>query len=99
MSIEQITIVCFIQAKQDTKKSVKDQLVNLAERTRQEVGNLNYDLHISDSDDSFFIIYENWCNQESLDSHMAQSYLKEFLTKQEKWLEKPIDAKMCKIIK
>jgi quinol monooxygenase YgiN len=99
MPIEQITIVCFIKAKQETKKTVKDFLIHMMKMTRKEAGNLNYDLHVSDADDSLFIIYENWPNQGALDNHMAQPYLKEFIAKQGEWLEKPVDGKICRIIK
>ena len=99
MATEQITIVCLIKAKQATKAIVKDKLINLAENTHKESGNLNYNLHVSDTDDSLFIIYENWQNQKALDNHMAQLYLKEFLSKQEDLLEKPVDGKICRIIK
>ena len=99
MAIEQITIVCFIKAKQNTRNIVKDKLMNLARMTRTEQGNLNYDLHILDSDDSMFVIYENWLNQQALDNHMSQPYLKEFLASQEELLEKPVEGKICKILK
>ena len=99
METEQITIVCLIKAKQATKSIVREVLVNLTENTRQESGNLDYTLHLSDADDSLFIIYENWQDQKALDNHMAQPYLKDFLSKQEDLLEKPVDGKICKIIK
>lgn len=99
MSNEQLTLVCFIKAKQETKKTVKEYLMNLTESTRKEAGLINYDLHVSESDDSLFIIHENWRSKIALDSHMAQPYLKEFLAKQAEWLEKPLDVQFCKKIK
>jgi quinol monooxygenase YgiN len=99
MDTGQITIVVFIKAKQTTKATVKDELIGLTENTHKESGNLNYNLHISDTDDSLFIIYENWKDQAALDNHMAQPYLKDFLSKQDDLLEKPIDGKICKTIK
>ena len=99
MDTGQITIVVFIKAKQTTKTTVKDELISLTENTRKENGNLNYNLHISDDDDSLFIIYENWKDQAALDSHMVQPYLKDFFSKQDDLLEKPIDATICKTIK
>ena len=99
MSIEQVTIVCLIQAKQETKETVRDELTHLTDMTRKEKGNLNYDLHVSDADDSLFIIHENWENQAALDGHMAQPYLKSFLAKQDELLACPIDGKLCKLIK
>jgi quinol monooxygenase YgiN len=98
MNPDQITIVCLIKAKKSTKEAVKQELLHLQDMTRQEKGNINYDLHISANDDCLFIIYENWKNQQALDNHMAQLYLKSFIEKQDELLECPIDGKICKII-
>ncbi|HBR20153.1 MAG: hypothetical protein A2Y13_09275 [Planctomycetes bacterium GWC2_45_44] len=98
MNTPQITIVCLIKAKQATKHQVKNELSNLAKMTRSEADNINYDLHISVTDDSSFIIYENWRNQAALDGHMSQEYLKDFLAKQDELLERPIEGKICKIV-
>lgn len=99
MTEQQISIVVFIKAKQETKQRVKDQLLHMVEMTNKEEGNVNYDLHVSSSDDSMFIIYENWKDQAALDYHMNQSYLKDFLSKENEQLEKPIDGTICNIIK
>lgn len=99
MNLSQITIVCLIKAKKTKKEVVFNELKKLAILTRKEEGNLNYDIHISNDDNSLFVIYENWKDQESLDMHMSQKYLKEFISKESELLEYPIDGKICKIIK
>ena len=98
MRANQIIIVCLIKAKQEAKKKVREGLSYLAKMTHKEKGNLNYNLHISSDDDSLFIIYESWINQEALDNHMEQPYLKDFLAKQESLLEYPVDGKICELI-
>ena len=99
MDDTQITIVCFIKAKQETVDIVKDRLLNLVKMTRRETGNVNYDLHVSDTDSSLFIIYENWKDQAAFDNHISQPYLKDFLAEQDELLECPLDVKICKIVK
>ena len=99
MNTEQVTIVCLIKAKQATKNQVKKELINLTKMTRLETGNMNHDLHISVADDSLFIIYENWRNQAALDNHMSQPYFKDFIAKEGELLERPVDGKICRIIK
>ncbi|NIA17218.1 MAG: antibiotic biosynthesis monooxygenase [Planctomycetes bacterium] len=99
MSIDHVALVCLIQAKQETKEAVKDELVHLTDMTRKEKGNLAYDLHVSSDDDSLFIICENWENRAALDSHIAQPYLQSFLAKQDELLACPIDIKICRLIK
>jgi quinol monooxygenase YgiN len=98
MKAKQIIIVCLIKAKQGTKNEVREELGYLAKMTQKEKGNLHYNLHISSDDDSLFIIYESWMNQEALDNHMEQPYLKDFLAKQESLLEYPVDGKICELI-
>ena len=98
MSKDQITLVCFIKAKENTKQLVAQKLKYLATMTSKEIGNINYILHSTDKDDTLFIIYENWKDQAALDKHMAQPYLIEFLSKTDELLQCPIDAKACKLL-
>lgn len=98
MSSSQITIVCFIKAKANTKQIVEQKLKYLAEMSCKEKGNINYILHVADNDETMFIIYENWENQAALDNHMTQPYLAEFLSKADELLEYPIEEKICKVL-
>ena len=98
MKTELITIVVHIKARPETRDSVRAKLLELAEMTRREEGNLNYNLHVSNTDDCLFIIYENWKDQAALDHHMAASYLKEFLAAQDDLLEKPVAGEICRVI-
>ena len=98
MKDNQITIVCFIKAKKNMREKVMQELLYLMQMTRQESGNINYDLHIAKDDACTYIIYENWKDQAALDHHMNQPYLKDFLAKQADLLEKPIEGTICKIV-
>jgi quinol monooxygenase YgiN len=98
MKDDQITIVCFIKAKKNMREQVMRELVYLMQMSRQESGNINYDLHVANDDDCLFIIYENWKDQSALDYHMNQVYLKEFGKKKKDLLEAPIDGTICKKI-
>jgi quinol monooxygenase YgiN len=95
MNAVQVSIVCLIKAKANTKQLVREELKHLAAMTHKEKDNINYDLHVSNADDSLFIIYENWKDQAALDNHMNQPYLKSFLGKTKELLEGPIDGKIC----
>lgn len=99
MNNQQISIVCSMQAKPETKEQVQEALMHLAELTRQEEGNINYDVHVACKDDCLFLIYENWVDQQALDNHMAQDYLKAFLAKEGELLESPINGTVCRLIK
>ncbi|MEN7972720.1 MAG: putative quinol monooxygenase [Verrucomicrobiota bacterium] len=98
MDTEQISIVCHIKAREETRDLVRKKLQYLGEMSRSEEGNINYSLHISDADDCMFIIYENWANQAALDHHMSATYLKDFLAAQDDLLEKPVVGELCTIL-
>jgi quinol monooxygenase YgiN len=96
---EQITLVCLVKAKQAKRRQVRKKLLQLAEKTHMETGNINYDVHVSASDDSMFIVYENWRGRVALNSHMDKPYVKNFLDSQKELLEYPVDGRFCKLIK
>lgn len=49
-------------------------------KTRQEAGNLFYNLHMDISDPTIFYFFEGWVNQADLDAHNATSYVQEIIT-------------------
>ena len=67
-------------------------------RIRSIVGGLgciNYDLHCSIEDSKVYTFHENWASKKALDEHLEMSYLKEFLKKSDKLLEKPTELYLC----
>ncbi|MCZ2084186.1 MAG: antibiotic biosynthesis monooxygenase, partial [Flavobacteriales bacterium] len=57
---------------------VKSILDNMVKQTRKETACLQYDLHQGIDDKNIFVFYEIWENQQGLDSHNTQPYIKEF---------------------
>lgn len=95
MNAAQITIVCLFKAKENTKQLVREELLHLADLTRKEDGCINYDLHVSNTDDGLFILHENWRDKAALDNHMNQPHVKAWRSKAEELLEQPADIKIC----
>ena len=91
----EITIVVPIHAKKELCGEVRQRLVDLAEKTRKEKGNICYVLHEVHGEQNHFIIYEKWKNKAALDFHMNQDYLKAFLADEKKILSKPIAGAVC----
>jgi quinol monooxygenase YgiN len=52
----------------------------------------------SEEPDQILIIYERWVDQEALDFHMGQDYLKDFLSKSVDLLDTPIESVICREI-
>jgi quinol monooxygenase YgiN len=94
----EITLVVPIHAKNELRDEVRKRLVDLAEKTQREKGNICYVLHEVHAEPNHFIIYEKWKNREALDFHMDQDYLKAFLADEKKNLSKPIAGTVCREI-
>ena len=92
---EEITLIVSIDAKTEQREKVRKRLVELAEKTRLESGNICYILHEVPAKPDQFIIYEKWQNQAALDFHMAQDYLQEFIDESEILLSQQIKGTVC----
>lgn len=75
-----IHITAIIKAKTEYREQVKAVLLNMVSETKKEPACLQYDLHQDISDLNTFVFYEIWTDQQGLDSHNQQPYIKEFGT-------------------
>lgn len=57
--------------------SVKQTLLNMVSPTRDEPGNINYDLYQGTEDPKVFYLYENWMSKFDLDKHMEMPYFQQ----------------------
>lgn len=73
-----LTVVAYMRAAEGRTEDLKAALLALIEPTSQEDGYVNYDLHQSIEDPSFFTFYENWTSGEKLDAHLAAPHLVDF---------------------
>jgi quinol monooxygenase YgiN len=96
---EEITIIVPINAQPEQRETVHQRLVDLAAKTNNEPGNICYVLHTVPDDPNQFIIYEQWKDQEALDFHMAQDYLKAFLADSTALLSQEVKGTICKEMK
>jgi quinol monooxygenase YgiN len=77
---EQIFMCARLQAKKNTLLELHVRLLDMVAKTRQEAGNLFYNLHVDIADPTIFYFFEGWVNQAALDSHNATSYVQEIIT-------------------
>lgn len=88
-----------ITPKPEHADDVKNAILNVLEITRQEEGNLSFDV-FSAKDSEVICLFEEWKNQEALDVHYAMPYIAEVFAKYEGWLAKePFIRKMNKLQK
>ena len=76
---QQIFMCARFQAKKDTLQELHSRLLEMVSKTRQESGNLFYNLHVDVADQTIFYFFEGWVNQAALDSHNATSYIREII--------------------
>ena len=75
-----IYITAIIEAKSTQCQYVQNVLQHMVRETKKEEACLQYDLHQDNSDPNLFIFYEIWRDQQGLDRHNQQPYIKEFGT-------------------
>ena len=98
MMEEKIILIGQIKAKKGLEETVKGELKSLMAQTRNEQGNLHYDMYQAIGDKSLFLFHESWENQQALDNHMEKSYIKSFLAKEDELLAEPIKGKQIKVV-
>lgn len=86
-----IYLTAIIKSKPDFLSEIKSTLENMVVHSRKETACIQYDLHQSLDDENIFTFYEIWENQENLNEHNQQPYIKAFGNLvSEKLQEKPL---------
>ncbi|MDD3155204.1 MAG: putative quinol monooxygenase, partial [Victivallaceae bacterium] len=62
----------------------------LIEKSRQDAGNLGYDIQPDALNEGVFLAQERWQDQPSLDAHLAQPHFQKFASAIEPWLAGPM---------
>ncbi|MFT4031528.1 MAG: putative quinol monooxygenase [Siphonobacter sp.] len=73
-----IYVTSIIKSKPEFLEEVKIGLGELVEQTRKEKACILYDLHQDLNDENTFVFYEIWENQQGLNNHNEQPYIKAF---------------------
>ncbi|QIH34740.1 putative quinol monooxygenase [Sphingobacterium sp. DR205] len=85
-----IYLTAIIKNRPEHTAEVVQVLENMVIQTRKESACLQYDLHRSIDDKNLFVFYEIWENQQGLNLHNQQPYIKDFgQLADEKLQEKP----------
>ncbi len=74
-----ITVVATFQAKRGQEAELQKALFSLVAPTRQELGCINYDLHVSPEEPGKFLFYENWTSRAALDLHLQSPHIQGLL--------------------
>ena len=93
MADEKFTLVGQIKAKKGCEDAVRQELQLLIGKSREEPGNIYYNLYQAIDDESLFLFCEGWEDQKALDEHMASAYLQGFIAKAGELLAEPVEGK------
>lgn len=73
-----ILVTAKIIAKNGDRDKIISKAQDVIKSTRQEPGNISYDLYASTEDDNVLMMFEKWKNQDELNSHMQTEHFKAF---------------------
>jgi quinol monooxygenase YgiN len=87
--------VIIVTANITAKPGERDELIsksqNVIESTRQEQGNISYELLASTEDENVLLMFEKWESKEALDIHMQTEHFKAFGTAIKDIIAKELD--------
>lgn len=70
-----LTVIASLRAKPGSEDQLRAALSTLIEPTKQEEGNVNYDMHEAVDQPGLFYFYENWASAEALQQHMQAPHM------------------------
>ncbi|MBD9597498.1 antibiotic biosynthesis monooxygenase [Ensifer sp. ENS05] len=77
----ELTNVAFFKAKPGRSEDLAAALLALVSPSRQEAGNLRYEIFQSKDSLENWMVVEDWRYPSDFDEHMATSYVRDFLAK------------------
>lgn len=92
-----LTIIANITAKSDKIDLVKTELLKLIDITRAETGCLKYDLHQDNENPAHFTFYETWTSQATLQAHLNNKHLIDYIVATEDAVEAFVLNEMTQI--
>ena len=78
MNDEKIVLIARLKVKAESVDQLKAAALKIVADSRNEAGNINYDIHQSIEDETLFFWHETWANKAALDEHFATTFFGEF---------------------
>ena len=75
----EVRVIATLQAKPEFLSAVSEAVHEIIEPSRQELGNLQYDLHRDLEKPGIFVFFERWASSEALDKHNATAHFQRFV--------------------
>ncbi|MGG1685977.1 putative quinol monooxygenase [Pseudalkalibacillus sp. NRS-1564] len=75
--MEQIAVTAILKPKTGKEENVLSVLQEVLKGSRNEEGNIQYDVHQS-IEDTTFVIYEVWENQQAIETHINSEHYEKY---------------------
>lgn len=95
--MSEVRIVATLVVKAEYKDSVYEALKEVIAPSRQEAGNISYELHQDLANDNTYVFFEKWQSQQAVDTHNQSEHFKTLLSKIDNKLDL-LDIKLLKVI-
>ncbi|MFP1822521.1 putative quinol monooxygenase [Lonsdalea quercina] len=79
----EIRVVACLQAKPEYLKEITDAVTKAVEPSRNEAGNLQYDLHAEIDKPGAFVFIERWKNKAALETHEKTAHFQKLVADME----------------
>lgn len=87
---QEVIVMLQLHFKPGTIDGVLRELVPIVRLTRDETGNVDFQVFRAKDDDDCLVLFERWANQAALEAHWAQDYTKRVLALFEDNLVRPL---------
>ena len=77
----EVRVIATLQAKAGFEAAVSEAVHDILEPSRQELGNLQYDLHRDLEKPGTFVFFERWASSEALDKHNETAHFQQFVSR------------------
>ena len=78
MNNENIVLFARLKVKADKVEELRSAALAIVANSRNEAGNINYDVHQSVDDETLFFWHETWANKAAIDEHFATPFFQKF---------------------
>lgn len=75
----EVRVIASIVAKSEFIEDVKEAVHQIIEPSREEKGNLQYDLHAESNQKGSFVFFERWASDDALAKHNKTEHFKQFV--------------------
>lgn len=79
MSKESLKIVAIVEAQPAHSDTLLGEFKTLVAKSREEAGNIRYDLHQSVENPNVLVFEEHWRDQAAVDAHNGSAHFQKFL--------------------